>query len=306
MQILKVLLVLLLVAFPFGETIRFSFGNNIFLKPFDIIIGLILICTTVLYIKEKKYRFSLHWYFFSFPLIGLLSLGINSIWLKPVEEMIAFFYLVRWVAYMSIFWGVIQLEHQFRKKLQILLFVDGLVFVVIGFLQYFFYPNLNNLFYQGWDNHIYRLFSSFLDPNFAGSFLVLYLIYVAGYLFIKEYNYKHNLILICSSLISTLIAIFLTYSRSALLMLIISCVTFFELLGRIKYIIYLFLILGVFIILASPFFYIENINLFRTNSSLERVMDLEKGLTIFRDHPILGVGFDSYRYAQYQIGRASC
>ena len=28
--------------------------------------------------------------------------------------------------------------------------------------------------------------------------------------------------------------------------------------------------------------------------------DLEKGITIFKDHPLIGVGFNSYRYAQYR------
>ena len=83
-------------------------------------------------------------------------------------------------------------------------------------------------------------------------------------------------------------------------MLIFSGVIFFILLEKKKFIIYLLVIITIFVLLASPFFYLENINLFRLNSSVERISDINKGLTIFRDHFLFGVGFDSYRYAQYR------
>jgi hypothetical protein len=300
MPILKVLLILLLVLFPFGELIRFDLGNNIILKPMDITSALLFFWVVILYIKEKKFRSSLHWYFFYFPLIGLLSLGINSYWLKPNEILASFLYLLRWVSYMCIFFGVIQLKKEFRKKIILFLFIDGFIIVLIGFLQFFFYPSLKNLYYLGWDNHLYRLFSSFLDPNFVGAFFVLYLIFISGFLFIREKEKNYKLVTKSLLLVLTLIATFLTYSRSALLMLISSSTAFFIYLQRKKFIIYLLVIIGIFIILASPFFYLENINLFRPNSSLERVADIMKGITIFRDHPLIGVGFDSYRYAQYR------
>ena len=297
MRILKILLVILLVFFPLGELIRFSFGNNIILKPLDIISACIFAWTAILYIKDKKYRVSLHWYFFYFPLIGLLSLGVNSYWLKSDELFISILYLFRWVMYMSVFFAIVHIDKKFKKKIILLLFIDGFAIALAGFLQYFFYPNLNNLFYLGWDNHLYRLFSTFLDPNFVGAFFVLYLIFIAGFLFAKN---KKNLLIKIFLPALTLIAIFLTYSRSALLMLITSGITFFILSGKKKFIIYLLLLIGVYIVLASPFFYVENINLFRSYSSFQRISDLKKGLTIFKDHPIIGVGFDSYRYAQYR------
>jgi len=298
MSILKGLLILLLIFFPFGELIRFSLGNNIILKPLDIISALTLIISSFLYLKNKEWRRSLKWYFFFFPLIGLFSLVINSYWLKPTEFLVSFLYLLRWVSYMSIFFAVIQTGKEFRNKIISLLFIDGGLVVLIGFSQYFFYPNLKNLFYLGWDDHLYRLFSSFLDPNFAGAFFVLYLIFVAGFLFIKGSKNTRNIMIKSIILIVTLIATFLTYSRSALIMLIATGVTFFSLLQKKKFILYLFLIIGVFILVISPFFYVENIDIFRLHSSFARLVDIQKGITIFKDHPLIGVGFDSYRYAQ--------
>ena len=298
MRLLKILLVLLLFTFPMGELIRINLGNNIYIKPLDFFSSLILLATTVLYVKEKGYRRNLHWYYFLFPIIGFISLLINSFWLKQTELFVSFLYLLRWVSYLSIFFAIIQLDSQFIKKLKGFLIADGIVVLIIGYLQFFFYPALQNMFYQGWDNHLYRLFGSFLDPNFVGAFFVLYILFVCNFIFSINKKYKAKFILLCLLIISTFIAIFLTFSRSALLMLITSGLIFFILLQKKKYIFYLLFAIGIFILLASPFFYLENINLFRLHSTLQRVGDLEKGITIFKDHPLIGVGFNSYRYAQ--------
>jgi O-antigen ligase len=300
MSLLKVLIVLLLFFFPFGELIRFNVGINIILKPVDIISALIFLWVVIYYIKEKKFRKSLKWYYFFFSIVGIVSLIINSYWLKPNELLTAFLYLLRWIIYMSIFFAVIHLDQQFRKKIVKFLFIDGIVVVLIGYIQFFMYPDLKNLYYLGWDDHMYRLFSSFFDPNFVGAFFVLYLIFVAGFLFAKVKHSKKFFWINITVAIATLIATFLTYSRSAILMLITSGVTFFIYVGKKKFIIYLLLIIGVFMVLASPYFYLENINPFRKYSSFQRLSDISKGLTIFKDHPIVGVGFDSYRYAQYR------
>jgi O-antigen ligase len=297
MLLLKVLIIALLLFFPFGEIIRIDLGNNIFLKPVDAISILIFVWTSVMYIRSEEYRKSLQWYFFLFPAIGLISLLINTFWLKPNEFLSSLLYLVRWVAYLSVFFAVIKFDNGFIKIFKSFLIADGVIVLFIGFLQFFFYPSLRDLFYQGWDEHLYRMFSSFLDPNFVGAFFVLYLIFIAGFLFANLKNRKaitfYSLLLVV-----TLVAIFLTYSRSALIMLVVSGITFFILKQKKKFILLLLGILTLFIVVLSPFFYIENLDLFRFNSSLSRLSDIGNAITIFKDHPLIGVGFNSYRYAQ--------
>ncbi len=297
MLLLKILIIILLLFFPFGEIIRFDLGNNIFLKPVDVIGVLILAWTTVLYIKEKQFRLSLKWYFFFFPAIGLASLFINIYWLKPNEFLASFLYLLRWVSYLSVFFSVIQLDEKFRKKINRLLIADGIVVLFIGYIQFFFYPGLKNLYYQGWDDHLYRLFSSFLDPNFVGAFFVLYLIFIAG-LFFNSLKNRKTTVLYSLLLVVTLLAIFLTYSRSALVMLIASGVTFFILKEKKKFILLLLGLLISFIVIVSPYFYIDNLDLFRLHSGVSRLGDIENGISVFKDHSLIGVGFNSYRYAQ--------
>ena len=299
MSVLKFLIITLLFFLPFGEILRFDVGNDIFIKPLDLTAIVVFFCVTFVYFCNKSYRAKLRWYYFLFPLVGLISLIVNTVWLQPNELFTSFLYLLRWISYLSIFFVVILFDKEFKKKIISLLIADGIVVLVIGYLQFFLYPNLKNLFYLGWDDHLYRLFSSFLDPNFAGAFLVLYLIFIAGLFFNRDKTVSRNRSLFYGFLIiATLIAIFLTYSRSALLMLLVSGVTFLLLLQKRKYILGLIGAMVLFVIVISPYFYLENINLLRVKSSIARIQTSEHALKIIADHPIIGVGFDSYRYAQ--------
>lgn len=322
MRLLKLLVGAMLVVLPFGELFRLDLGNDIYFKPLDGLAILLLGWVTILYVKNKSWRASLKPYYFYFPLIGLAALLINSFWLQPKEVFVSSLYLIRWLGYMSIFFAVIQFDEKFQNKLQKFLIVDGIIVLVIGFLQFFLYPSLRNLYYLGWDEHLYRLFSSFLDPNFAGTFLVLYFIFLLGVFFKRESSRHSGLSRISHVkqngfwmrlwltrmtktelgllflLATTLIAIFLTFSRSAFLMLLVSGVTFFLLQQKKKLILLLISAFIAFVLIISPFFYIENLNLFRINSSLSRLESSQRALQVIRDHPIIGVGFDSYRYAQ--------
>lgn len=83
--------------------------------------------------------------------------------------------------------------------------------LVLGFVQYFFLPDLRFLVYEGYDDHFYRLSSTILDPSFLGLILVFNLNF---YLWQK----KQNWLLICLFAVGLL----LTYSRAAYLSLILS------------------------------------------------------------------------------------
>lgn len=299
MLLLKILFILLLLLFPFGEVLRFNLGNDIYFKPIDAVAICLLIWTTILYIKNKPFKSSLHWYFFLFPIIGLVSLAINSVWLKPTEFVASFLYLLRWVSYLSIFFAFIQFETTFKKKVMTILFVDGIVVLLLGYLQLFFYPSLRDLFYLGWDEHLYRIFSTFLDPNFVGAFFVLYLIFIAG-LFFKNKNKmnKRKVIFYILLILATLIAIFLTYSRSVLLMLLVSGIIFFLMHQKRKYILFLLGAVVIFILIISPYFYIENLDLLRMRSTTARISTIQNAFTVIQYNPIIGVGFNSYHYAQ--------
>lgn len=245
----------------------------------------------------------LQWRIWLFPSVGLLSLILNSFHLQTNEFIASLLYLIRLIAYIGIIFAVLQLDQRLKKKIEQLVFLDGLAIVLIGYFQYFFYSDIRHLIAIGWDEHMYRLFSAFYDPNFAGAILVLYLLFVAGLLYVSLTSKRRKESFFFSAvLLLTLGAIFLTFSRSALIMLVISSGTVLVLLNKKKLILGLFAILALYIIVISPRFYIENTNLFRTVSSEARLESYANAFAIYQDNPLFGVGFNAYRYAQHDYG----
>ena len=175
---------------------------------------------------------------------------------------------------------------------------SGALVVLIGYVQFFFYPRLKNLFYLGWDEHLYRMFSSFLDPNFAGAFFVMFFIFSLTFVdrFIKLKDFK-KLFAVSTISVLTVVAVYLTYSRSAFLMLVLSVAIYLFLLKKRKLILLVIGAMILLIFLAPKSFKTEGTDFFRTASTYERVDSVRAAVNIFGKSPVIGVGFNAYRYA---------
>lgn len=315
MYILKILFIVLLILFPFGELIRFDIGNDIRFKPIDILTGIIFVYWLILSIIKQKKDFKNSWIYILFPLVCLLSLILNSSWLLSLQFLASAFYLIRWVSYLSLYFITMQFEEKFRKTILLLMVIDGFVVMLLGFVQYIFFSSLKPLYHLGWDEHMYRMFSVFLDPNYTGGFFVLYLLFMAGFVYkytqktsqkivhipsVKGYTIprKKFIVIVNVIILLSLISVFLTFSRSALLMLIVGVSVFFLLIGRKKLILLFLSIIAVFILVISSYFYVESMNLFRQASTNARIGNYQSAIKIITDQPILGIGFNTYRYAK--------
>lgn len=302
MGILKLIfIILLLILFPLGEVARLSF-NEIAVTLTDIGIGLVSIIWISFNIyKKRTIRAELFFPILIFIGAAFLSLLVNLGNVTIYESIVSSLYLVRWVAYSLIYFIVLDLDKSFLKKIPTFLLAAGGLILVGGFAQYFLYPDLRNLYYLGWDEHLYRMFSSFLDPNFLGAFFVLYLLFVIGLIFNSDNLDKIKLLAILA--IVTLVGIFLTFSRSAYLMLFVSVFTFLILKRKLKWILTFAIVLVLSIFLLSKNVpQTEGTNLLRTASAESKIESIIKALTIFKGSPIFGVGFNAYRYAQRDYG----
>jgi hypothetical protein len=300
-EIAQIIILILIVLFPVGELARLQYGS-IAVTISDFFAATLLII--FLYQQRKHAFFSIKKIsviqpLIFFLLIGFLSLVSHYVELTLEPWIISFAYAVRFISYSSIFFVLAQSHEQFKNKVIHWMIVSGAITVLIGFLQYIFFPDLRGWFYLGWDKHLYRMFSSFLDPNFSGVYFVLYLLFLLG-IFFERKHFKKPLLLIFMT--CTFFAVFLSYSRSALLMLALSLPLLLYLLKKIK-------LLGVFLIGAVCLFVIvsylwqsEGTNLLRTTSSLSRIDSAEKAITIAKDNFLTGVGFNAYRYAQKKYG----
>jgi len=290
----KKLFIIILSFFTFGEVIRLDFGGGVALKPIDIAVGL----TTIIWLifrlvrKEKIKQKQIYIPVLFFAGSGAMSLLINYSSLTVGQFFAALMYLVRWIAYAGIFFVVSDFDKDFKKTISKRLIFVGSLIVGLGYLQYFFYNSLRNLFYLGWDEHMYRMFSVFLDPNFAGAFFVLFFLFLINK-FLKDRNIPIGILSFL-----TLGAIFLTFSRSALIMLVVSTILLFALLNKKIWITALVATVFLSIAISSRYFNIENINLFRVISSEARLQTARKAIGIIGDHPVFGVGFNAYRYAK--------
>ncbi len=301
MGLLKILFSAFIILFPIGAIGRLQFPNGVAITVNDVLLGFVIAVWIFLKTlrKQKISKSYLKKPILIFLSIAFLSLLINLPNLNAEKFLVSFLYLIRFASYVLIYFILKEFDGSFKKTISYLLLFTGSLTVLLGYIQYFFYPNLKNLFYLGWDEHLYRMFSTFLDPNFAGAFFVVFFIYTL--VFVKEYFIKQKTIkfLFLSFIsLSTLGAVYLTYSRSAFLMLIASIITFLILSGRKKLILIVIGGLMLIIFLAPKSFTTEGTNYLRITSSSARITSLNEGFKIFQSSPIFGVGFNAYRYAQ--------
>lgn len=300
---LKVLFLISLIAFILGQTARIQFDNGIAVTFLDISVGLFIGVWFVHMIYQRKsLKDRLFLPILLFFTAGTFSLIINSASLESQQLMVSFLYALRWLFYAGLYFAVKDFSVENKRKVSYMLIIAGGVVVFLGFLQYFFYNNLRNLYYLQWDDHLYRMFSSFLDPNFAGVFFSLFLFLTLSRMAdaIEEKD-KRSVYIFSALGLMTLLAVVLTYSRTAIIALVVGTISLFLLKGNKKLTI-LFLFIGFCFLLLLSNVGIEGRNPFRAASSVERIHSMQIAFTIIERNPVFGVGFNAYRYAQNKYG----
>lgn len=295
-----------LLSIATGEILRIGIGSSVAFRLLDfmVFLSVSVFFLNTIFVSKKFPDVRLKNSVFVFTFIGLFSLLVNVAYLTVDQISVAGLYLLRWIMYTLSYFVVISIGKKLSSLIVKLLLAVGSIIVIMGYFQYFLYPNLRNLFYLGWDEHNYRMFSVFLDPNFAGSFFVLFFVFVAHQLRGELAGNKHrgNIALYGVLSIITFIAVFLTYSRSAFLMLLVSSFTYLILAGRKKFLAYFLVIISLVLLALLPTFNKDNTNLLRRTSSIARVESYTNALKLIEEHPLLGVGFNAYRYAQLRYG----
>ena len=188
-----------------------------------------------------------------------------------------FFYLFKLTNICLLLFTPINITRKQKNYFLTILFAN----ILFGFIQYIFWPDLTNYRSFGWDPHLNRLTSTFLDPTFTGLIFLLLLIY---YFFT---NPKISIL----SLIYLVIS--LTYSRSTLLSLLISSLY----LSLKKYknlgIFLKTLILITLTLLILPNSRGEGTNLKRTSTVLAKIENYKQALTLIKQKPLIGQGYNN-------------
>lgn len=250
------------------------------------VMGIICVIWLIKYkLIPLKYIIKFNKYLFVFTGVLLLSFLISLNQYSQSRNLFAVLYLIRLLLYLFYF---IYCSYTLKKNAHLLSVVKRgvLLFAIItaiaSFGQYFFYSNLRNLSYLGWDPHQYRIFGLFFDTSVAASIFGLGTLYL-----LKPQKKIWSKVGITISLILGL----LTYSRAYYLAILSVLILFF--VKKRKYV-WIGLLFGGAVIsyFMLPRPQGEGVNLLRTFSIESRKADDEKALKIFVKNPLLGIGYN--------------
>lgn len=297
----------LLIRIPFG-------GGGILLSDllFPAFAGIWWIHKLVVERKITTHRFFVAGSIF--VAIAVVSWFLNSAELLAKEKILSFSYIVRFFSILTIGYAAadiirdslqtkkIRIEDwtQFLKPLwQILAVIIG-----IGFVQFYLIPDIGKFStVGGFDPHQGRFLGTWMDPNFVAGLLTFLLPIMLGIVYQKQSGYKRLAILtaVC------LLALFLTFSRSGYLAAALSLGCFFIFQDRKVILIGILLIaLGLatneraakrVVALSGT---LQSILLQDTDeidpTANLRLESWSKSLTLWEKYPIMGIGYNTYRF----------
>ena len=236
--------------------------------------------------------------------LGFVGVAAVSLVLSPVissrhEVLLNGFYLARLVAYSSLAWILPTLLPTQKAALRLLRWVGAVAasVLLLGFVQLYVFPDIGSLAKYGWDPHVGRLVSTFLDPNFLGGFWAISLA-IWGALFLSR-RLRPLTFWIGTALL--LVASVLTYSRSGYL----AVGTVVLILG-LRYswkLLVLALCCAIPLALTIPRVQERVAGGFSLDTtSRDRIDSWQSALAIAERYPVIGVGYNNYHDAQEVVG----
>lgn len=299
-------LILILGSLLLGQLVRLPLpgGESQFL-PNDLLIPCLLLFWLGHKFLSRHFRLvptPLDLPLFFFLAMALISLIWGSRNLLLRETLTSSLYLIRFAEYALLFYVVSDLAQSqtWVKRYLKFLLVITLALAALGFLQYIFIPDFSALAAQGgWDPHVQRLLSTWLDPNFMGGFFVFVLSFVISFYLYSKSKKEKVALLVCGAVL--LAALLLTYSRSASFAFLIVLTLIGILKSRQA------LIFGLIILVLLTIFSERLQSRLAGATSLDvtaryRLSSWRNTLEIIRVHPFLGVGYNTFRYAQLAAG----
>lgn len=299
-RIVTFMLVLALCIFPFGNLLRFQIAPTVSIVLLDCIVALI-VCFSFPTLWEMKNELTQNTSFrilLTVYGVGFTGLLVNTTWLNPQSFFVSFLYGLRFGIYAALLMVSMYLDRSQKKFVFNGLLISGCVMAAAGIVQYFFFPDLRGFFSLGWDEHLYRLFGTLFDPNFSGAIFV-----ITSLLGVERYwgEKKHVFLSVISFALPS-VALLLTYSRSSYLMAVMAVFAYFTMKRAYNYAALSILIIILGVVLLPKNLRSEGVDLLRTASIEARAHEYSQAVDIFAHHPVVGVGFNAYRYAQLKNG----
>ncbi|OGM25508.1 hypothetical protein A2715_05670 [Candidatus Woesebacteria bacterium RIFCSPHIGHO2_01_FULL_39_32] len=287
---------LYLLFYPFGQLLRFNFQLTSEEIPIHAVDIIALISIPLIIVARSK-KPNIDRAIKSFLIIAFFS-NVLSLYFFPLNEVLVnSLYLLRIFAYYSFFvlvWNLIVRKALDKKILYAGLISLSVFAAIFGWIQYFWLPDLTSLKYIGWDDHLYRLVGTYLDPGFTGIILVMGFLLVSN-LFLQEKG-KYQLVIAFFLFISVLF----TYSRASYLALLLGMFTL-AWLKKKKKLLTLMVLAFIFIVPLLPRPKSEGARLERTQSVYARLNNYRQTFSIISEYPLFGVGFNNICSARIEM-----
>jgi len=241
----------------------------------------------------------------AFSLWSLICLLNGKRWIGMGEWAVAAAYWGRWVIYAGVYFVVsdlVRIVSGLRSQIANVLVFSGIVLALLGFAQLLVFPNLSDLDPAlGWDPHQGRLVSTWLDPNFLGAYFVLCLSLLTGRFLDSRRNSTTPRVLLAISYLLLGAALILTFSRSAWGMLAVVIGVFGLFKSRKLLLLMVGLFFGAYFLVPRVQTRLAGVTDPADSASL-RLVSWQQTFKIIKEYPLLGVGFNAFRYAQERQG----
>lgn len=278
---------LFFIIFPFGQLLRLDLnvlGRNVPLLAIDVLVGL-----AALFVLLTKLKYPTVWkYVVSFFAVITFSYLLSLITFKNNLVYTDGLYLLRLFSYFLFLVFVANYATTKKIKNKLLKSLIGVSFFssIFGWIQYFFWPDFRPFVVYGWDDHLYRMVGTFLDPGFTS------IVFVFGALasiivFLKN---KKNVYFLLFSFLT--ISLAFTYARAGYLALVFGLFMLTAIKRRVKgFVIFLVLFGGLIIFLPRQAG--EGTNLERTASVNARFVNYSQTIQIINKNALFGVGYNN-------------
>jgi len=292
---MDLLILLLLCVYPLGQLPKIFLGFHLI----DVIVVLVTVFMVVekfkssnipitYRIKEiyKKYK-NISLFLFASLFSLLVSFVFGAI------DIFGVLYLFRFWVYLT-FVLFFPVKKKGKSFVLLSLVIVAVVIALYGWLQYLLFPDLTNLIYFGWDDHYYRLVSTFIDPAFTGILLVLGTLSALAYVAVSKRSFLIGIV------VFLMISLAFTYSRASFISLILGYFVFLWKKNKTAFFALIFLFFFFVVLLPSPGG--EGVKLGRTSSIQQKIDNYKESLKIISHSPLFGVGYNNICKVKRLIG----
>ncbi len=306
--LLRVTIALLLIA-NLGRIPAFSTGDRV--APIlvnDIVVGALIAAAGITAVARRSLVLDrTACLALAFAALGGVSavLSVPRFGLSALQLMASLAYLARWLFYFSVYVVVINfVRRPDVESVWATLETVILVFAGFGILQSAFLPGFAQIVYpesrliEDWDPQGHRLVSTFLDPNLAGAFIDIGLVVLLA-------RHSTGARVQPWKLLVLVVALVLTASRSSVLGFAVGIASIVLMRGLSKRMLRVVVAGGLLSLVAMPrvLAYARVYNKLTIDASaLARVTSWLNGLHVLSDHPVIGVGINTWGYVQERYG----